>query len=168
MKTVCSKSYGDTMSESEPPTIPLRVPPLKLHVRSNSNNDPTPTKIFRPLTIVAVCFFLAIIGWGTWHVINRPSPDDDGATIAEFEELESELPTLGTRTKLSDPILALRPNITIPAMTGPGSTELTGDRANGNEIWLTGTIDDTEPNGGPKSTRQLQISGDPNDTSIFR
>ena len=156
------------MSESELPTIPLRVPPLKLHVRSSPHNESTPTKNFRPLTIVAVCFFLAIIGWGTWHVINRPSVEDDGATIAEFEELESELPTLGPKTNVSDPILTIRPNITIPALRGPGSTELTGDRALGNDVWLTGTIDDAEPNGGPKSTRQIQISGDPNETSIFR
>ena len=132
-------------------------------------------KMPRPTFIAFLTALLLLASWGTWTFFGAASKTDDVESIADLEGFESAAPFLGAPAiddssigGPSDPNSLKSPGIndlTVPKY-GSDSSLATTVPAGTPDVWLTGTIEDSEP--AVRIELPQRLSGGPGESSILR
>lgn len=158
------RTIGYLMSAPDRVSIPIHASPGDA---PNSEPNPPRQRILRRIfnrrtTSAAFMVMLALAGWGAYQYFESTKAEIDQDLISDFEAFDSapsfsEVPKTGDQETVGQQVIDLPP--TLSSSSVAGSTNESG-------VWLTGTIEETEPtNHGSPSIR---ISGGPAEASSFR
>lgn len=173
-----SSANGNFMSELNEATIPMNAAPQP---RANFTPQPIAGKLINRAmpSILGVSLFLVVLlsaGWVGWRFLRSDSKVDDADSIAEmdgFEQIPS-VPSKSANNALPRDRLAV-PNPDDSETTANAMLNLPELPKNlfpmaastpSSEVWLTGTIEETES--AEKTELPLRLSGEPNESRIFR
>ncbi len=172
------------MFESDDPTISINASSSRTRIErvKTAPENLATGKIRRSAFIVVSIILVGCVGWGAWTFFGSSSMNDDDESFADLEGFESARPfveassnrsssdsNLGDPSPLDSPALALcppDPNDTIPSISESTNPLVSKVLVNPSKVWLTGTIEDTEPTEMIELPQRL--SGGPNETSILR
>lgn len=139
-------------SPGDPPDIEPK-PPVKTPIRRVIN---------RHTTSAAFIVMLTIAGWSTYRYFESTKAEIDQDLISDLETFESA-PSLSKVPKPDDLESVGQKTIDLPpALPGQSTAEPTADSG----VWLTGTIEESDPANNPNPS--IRISGSPADNSSIR
>ena len=168
------------MNGPNPPTLSLRVAPVN---RIESEPQP-PVKAssrrqaIRPSIIALFGVLTLFTIWGSWRLMNSLNMVQEMDSPAELDEIDSVTPLFESATSEKTSLITqdrTRSTVSSTSQTKSGgssqrtpasSSPMTAEQVQSSTVWLTGIIEDDEPN--EARNLPMQVSHGPKDSTISR